>query len=347
MKKPVSLVVFTFAALLLLPSSGYAQELPELGPDIERERLAQSGMKFLSVSVSPRAAALSDAVTAQDASSTSLFYNPAGMARLDGMVHASLGQVQWISTFRYNTGTVAFRPADGNYGVIGLSVRAVDYGDFKSTIRADNEQGYQNIGSVTPSALAVGVGYARTLTDRFSVGGHLKYARQSLGESTMRFDESGSRATQDNTSSTLAADFGVIYRTGFESLNLGVSVRNFSREVTYVEESFELPMTIEIGAAMDIFDFYQAAGENHSFVLSLNAESPRDYDEQLKIGGEYTFMDLFSLRAGYLYPSDEQGLSLGGGLQLELGGIGFGADYAYTQFGRLGNINRVGVQFQL
>ena len=53
--------------------------------DYETDKLAQTGMKFLSFSPDARAAALGGAMTAKTGGAASLFYNPAGMARLEGM----------------------------------------------------------------------------------------------------------------------------------------------------------------------------------------------------------------------------------------------------------------------
>ncbi len=315
--------------------------------DIERERRAQTGMKFLSISVDPRAAALGSAVTAQEeATSMAMFYNPATMGRMANQVYVSLGQVQWIADASYNYGAVAFRPSSGGYGVVGVSVLAANYGDFEETIRFDNEQGYMDIGTFSPSATAIGLGYANVLTDRFSVGANARYVRQSLAESIMSYS-GGSSERQDFTESTMAFDFGVLYRTGFRSLNFAVSVRNFSQEVTYAEESFELPLTFRIGVAMDMMDLAPSVSGPHQVLLSLDAQRPRDYSEQLKVGLEYIFMNTLALRGGYAVPTDEEGIHLGAGLHTDVSGLTFGADYAYGDFGLFGNVHRLGVQLGL
>ena len=335
----------TAVALILLTSAA-AQDV--LGQDrtTERKRLAQTGMKFLSVSVHARAAALADAMTAQEASSVAMFYNPAGMARMDRTFDVALGQTQWLAGTRYDMASAAFRPANGSYGVFGLSVVAVDYGkNFLGTIRADNEKGFIDLGGYAPSAMAVGLGYARALTDRFSVGANLKYARQSLGESTLGFTEGGDMIQEDFAKGTVAVDFGVLLRTGLRSLNFAVSARNFSRELTYAEENFELPLTFRMGVSADVLDFAGFESSTHTVMLALEAERPRDFSEQVRVGMEYAFMNMLALRAGYVYPTDEQGLNLGAGVQTDLGGIALGADYAYTQFGAFGSVNRLAIQF--
>lgn len=337
-------LICSLAAVLLNVSSSPGQLLVR---DIETQRLAQTGMKFLAMSVDPRAAAMGDALTAQEVSSAAMFYNPAGMARMNSSVHAWLGQVQWIAGFAYNAGAVAYRPADGRYGVVGVSLLAADYGEFLETVRADTENGYRDLGTFSPSAMSAGLSYARALTDRFSVGGNVKYVSQALGAATMSLNDAGGSMRQNVEQSTVAVDFGVLYHTGFRSLNFAFSARNFSQELTYAEESFELPLNLRIGLSMDLMDLTPFSSESHSLLMAVDAQRPRDYSEQLKAGLEYTFMNLVSLRGGYVFPHDERGLNMGAGLQTELADINFGFDYSYTAFGTFGSINRLAVQVGL
>ena len=333
------------AALLLTMLAAPAQAQDEIDDDLETQRLAQTGMKFLSVSISPRAAAMGNAITAEERRSASIFYNPAGAARMDQTVHVSLAQVDWIADHEYNAGAIAFRPGAGQYGVVGLSVRSVDYGEFLGTIRAENEQGYRNIGNYSPSGTAVGVSYSRVLTDRFSVGGNVKWVRESLGEHAMDVDEEGNLTMEETSLSAYAVDFGVIYQTGFQGLNFAVNLRNFAREQVYHQEDFELPLSFQIGLSMDMAHIAGLNTDYHTLRVGLGAERPRDYHEQVKLGGEYVFQDFLALRAGYTYPTDEQNLSLGGGINYEIADVLVGADYAYTAFGIFGQVHRVGVNF--
>ena len=359
MKQHAKCAILTLLFMVLFAHTAWAQFQEE---EIEGERLAQTGMKFLSVSVDPRAAAMGGALTALENGSASMFYNPAGMAGITRFVDVALGQTQFIGNADYNIGSAAFRPLDGLYGVFGVSLVAVNYGEFLGTIRADNEQGFVDLGTFSPTAMALGVGYARALTDRFAVGTNVKYVRQSLGAAVMSVDTDGNMERRDTDASTVAVDFGVLYRvapnahsslvrrcdgTGFRSLNFAVTARNFSREITYAEESFELPLTFRIGLSMNMMHLTSVDPAVHSFLLSVNAERPRDFAERVQLGGEYVFMNTMALRAGYAYPSDEEGVSIGAGLQQSFRGIGFGFDYAYTDFGILGDVNRVALRISL
>lgn len=334
---------FFFCLLMLLAvSTAYGQE-PD---DFERKKIARTTMKFLNISADPRAAALGDAVTAFEGASTSLFYNPAGMGNQQSFLNAAVAQTDWFVDVKYNFGSISFRPLDGRLGVFGLSFVAADYGEFEETIRADNEQGFVDLGTFSPNAYSLGLGYARALSDRFAIGGQAKYVSQDLSTSVMSRDgEDFERAS--NEESVVAFDFGMLYKTGFRSLTFAASARNFAREVEYAEESYELPLLLKIGISMDLVDLTRLSPDMHGFVLSVDTESPRDYSEQIKIGGEYTFMDTISLRAGYIFPTDQQGINAGVGIHRSIGGMTLAANYAYTDFGVFSEVHRIGFQVSL
>ncbi len=313
----------------------------------QQKKLAQTGMKFLAVSVDPRAAGLGDALTAVEHGSASLFYNPGGMAWQKSNLDIMLGQTQWIAEIDYSMGSIAFRPGRGRLGVIGFSFVIVDYGDLEETIRFNNEQGFLDVGTFSPSAWSFGVGYARTLSDRFSVGAQLKWANQYLGNSVVGLGENSEYVREKVEERVLAYDFGVLYKTGFRSLNFAVSARNFAPEFTFSEESVALPLTLRIGVSMDMMDLIDRGSTMHQLLLSVDAANPRDYSEQIKVGTEYIFVDTFVIRAGYTFPTDEQGLSLGLGLRQSLRRFGFGADYSFTDFGIFSNVQRLAIRFSL
>ncbi len=310
-------------------------------------KLAQTGMKFLSVGMNARQAALADAFTAADANSAAMFYNPAGMARLDGKADISLGSVNWIADIKeYSVSAAA---SLGDIGVVGVAFQYADYGSIDATILANNSNGYLDVGVIKPNAYAVGVGYARSLTDKFTIGGNVKYVRQDLGTGITDASYVGTagsytgatvNAANKNALGVVAFDFGVMYRTGFKSLTLGMAVRNFAREVKYQKESFQLPLTFRIGASMNVFDLVGFERETHSLLVTVDAEHPRDFPEQVKVGLEYVFMDAIAARVGYIGPADEHNLSYGLGVTYNH----FTVDYAYTPFGIFNQVNRFSVR---
>jgi hypothetical protein len=314
------------------------------------QKLAQTGMKFLSVSNDPRAAALGNSVFSIEGLTSALFYNPAAMSRQNNFANVFAGNTQWIAGIEHNHATLTLSPMGGRHGVFGFTMQQVSYGDIQGTVRSDNDQGFIDTRLYSPTAYAFGVGYARAITDRFSVGGHVKYAHQNLGASAMGVGEGDVIDFQDNSVGTMAYDFGVLYHTGFRSLALAMAVRNFSQEIRFEEESFQLPLNFHMGISMDVIDLTNADPSVHSLLVAIDANRPRDYSEMITFGAEYSFLETFMLRAGYAFlvegdvrGNDQQGASVGAGVRQTVGGIGFGADYAYTQFGIFSDVHRVAI----
>jgi hypothetical protein len=319
-----------------------------------QQKLAQSGFQFLSVGTDARATGMGEAFTTIMGSSAALTYNPAGIAGISS-IDLIGSQMKWIADITYVSGTAAFTPFDGSYGVIGVSFLSVDYGDFDFTRVAQNDQGFEDIvGVPQPAAYVVGLGYGKALSDRFSVGGQVKYAYQSLGKSvvpvyskvlvdsaTIRTDTA--LVERDYSLNVLAFDFGTIYKTGLKSLAFGMSITNFSRELKYERESFQLPLTFKIGISMDLIDLVPSFAELHSFYISVDAVHPRSYYEYLNIGGEYSFMNTIVLRAGYITRHTDYDLTAGVGVRK----FGLAIDYSYVPQKVFNNIHRISVRFTL
>jgi|TARA_B100000686_G_scaffold233032_1_gene240661 hypothetical protein len=324
MKKLHTFNLIPVLVLTLLCSFTIAQD-----DDLGTDKLAQTGMKFLSFSPDARAAALGDAVTAKTGGASSLFYNPAGMARIEGM-NLSAGQANWIAGITYNAVSVAYA---SDAGVFGISVMNVDYGEIQGTIRSSNTAGYADTELFTPTANVVGLGYAIAPTDRFSVGGQVKFVNEKLGNAYLDTDGSV-EGIESLDMDAVAYDFGLMYQMDWKNLMIAMSARNFSESLKYAEEAFELPLTFRMGVAVDVI-------ENLS--LSFVNERPRDYFSTTRVGFEYSLMGMLAVRAGYVTPTDEAGINLGVGFQV----AGFNVDVAYTDFGVFDPVTRVGVQFTL
>ena len=335
------LVIGLFAA----PQAfGQGSEVPQPGDDFDLDKLAQTSMKFLSLTVDGRSAGLANAMTAADMpNAAAMFHNPSQMAQMEGSASVMLARASWLADIKHNVAGLAYQPGFGQYGVFGLTVRSVDYGSFRKTVLADNDRGFEQIGTYSPTALSVGLGYARSLTDRIRVGANFKYATQDLGDHVIRFAEDGSPNSRSYDVSTPVFDFGLVYETGFRSLDFAFSIRNFSQEVSYADASFELPLTFRIGVAMDMIDLTPLNDQMHDFNLTVDARRSRDFDEQVRLGGEYLFLNTLALRGGYAFPTSEEAFSAGVGLQQSIGDLSGAFNYAYTDFGIFNDVHRLSV----
>jgi hypothetical protein len=323
----------------------------------DNQKLAQTGFQFLSIVSDARGAAMADAMTSLEAGSSSLFFNPAGMARMEQFLDISVSQNQWIADMRHLTFSIAVSPEHGDYGVLGFSMQYVDYGEFIGTVvRKDLEKGYTETGLFSPHAMALGLGYAKKLTDMFSVGGQIHWATQDLGESIIPNEDYVAVPSSEyipfikgdtakyavNKLSPWVFDFGTQFRTGFHSLVFGMSVRNFSGEMKYALENFQLPLVFNLGISMDMMDVIGKSDFDQKLFVSLDASHYRDHPEQMKIGLEYQVMKLFTARCGYATNADDRsGWSFGVGVTQS----GFAFDYAYTPFGVFDKVQRMTARF--
>ena len=306
-----------------------------------QEKLAQTGMQFLSVISDGRAAALGGAVTSREIQSSSLFFNPATMGFDTTFINASYSPTKWIADINYHSISMAFQPSDGEFGIFGASLQLVDYGTIEGTIVANNDKGYldyseMGMSNPEPYALALGFGYAKALSSKFSVGGQVKWVKQYLGETV----DTGRVEKYENKLSVMAFDFGTFYRTGFKSLVFGMSVRNFSKEVKYAGEQFPLPLTFSLGISMDLNDLSNI-GQEHSFLFSLDAVHVRSASGQVAFALEYQFMKQFFLRGSYITNNNENEYSVGAGVSWY--GVQF--DYAFSPYGIFGDIQRLTIRF--
>ncbi|APF19515.1 PorV/PorQ family protein [Caldithrix abyssi] len=301
-----------------------------------QDKLAQTGFQFLSVGQDARAVAMGEAYTTVEGNSSGLFYNPASLSRLETTIEVTANYFEWIADINYTSFSVGFRPRNGQFGVIGLSVMNVDYGTLQGTMVWANHQGFIDTEEFNPHAIAIGVGYSKYLTNKFAVGGQVKYVAQSLGRSVIP-DE----GVKDNIASTMAFDFGTIYRTGFKSFTFGMMVRNFSQEIKFEKESFQLPLTFNIGFSANLFDFILTDAKEQTLLLSVNAVHPRSYPEYINVGMEYEYKRFLALRCGYISNHDEYGMTYGFGVKA----LHFGVDYAFTPFGVFNQVHRFSVRF--
>ena len=317
--------------LMLLCHTVYAQDY---------QKLAQTGLQFLSVVSDAKAVAMAEAVTTIPMGSSSLFFNPAALAEMETYIDISGSSNKWIADINHYTFSFAINPSDGEYGVFGFSLQSVDYGNFIGTIKTDDFKGYVDTEIFSLSALAVGFGYARRLSDKFSIGGQVRWVHQDLGESMIPNQSVADDSTLhkvSNEKSPLVFDFGTYYKTGIKSLVFGMSVRNFSTEIKYVDEPFQAPLVFNLGVSMNLFDFMDEVPFDQKLYLSIDANHHQDKNEQLKFGIDYQVLKLLALRTGYITGEDLNGFSFGLGITQS----GFTFDYSYTPFDLFDKVQRL------
>jgi hypothetical protein len=151
---------------------------------------------------------------------------------------------------------------------------------------------------------------------------------------------------------------GLIYDTGFRSLRLGMSIKNFGSKfnlpdtyqdydngVELQEESefldYDLPIEFAFGVAMDPYKTF-----NQRLSVALDAIHPSDNLERLQLGAEYAYLETAFLRAGYIFRHDTAGLNAGAGVSVPMSGYLLGIDYAFSNYTILENVHRFSFRFK-
>lgn len=328
-KMKIFSVLFVMSAIALFPQS-------KTGTTIAN---------FLKIDPSARYSAIGSAGVALSGSVSSMYYNPASLGRLENF-DAEFTMNQWIAGISYNYAAAAYSVE--NLGTFALDVTALNSGDIKVRTVDLPEGTGENF---TANDFALGLGYGKLITDRVSVGVHLRYINQSIWHSSL---------------DAFALSFGLQYRFTESGVLFGASLSNYGANAAYNgrdvyvnydfdpdkygdnsqlpaelrTESFGLPTLFRIGLAAPV-----RIGESVALIATAEALHPNDNEESVNVGAECKIMNLISIRAGLRnlgLPDSEGNLVLGAGIAAGVfGNITFRLDYAYADYGRLEQAHRI------
>jgi len=324
--------ILIIVAVCLFSSVSYGQNLfPLLGG----QRIGTAAMTFLKIDVGAQATAMSGASVAMASDATTLYWNPAAASQVANN-YLTLSHVEWPVDIQYEyLGYIHHIP---NIGTIGISFGMLHMEDMEVTTE------YHPTGTGeyfryydTFSALT----YSVNITDRFSAGTSVKYAKEHLAGLEM---------------SGWMIDLGTFYWTGYRSLRFAVSLVNFGPDLkpegTYMKrtkdgghtkekyESFTPPTTFRVGTAMDVF-----STEEYSVTTSFQVNHPVDNAENAVFGFEFDYLKYLYLRAGYRINYDEEKLTFGAGFLAPISITKLALDYSYKDFNNLGSTHQFSLGF--
>lgn len=316
----------------------------------QMKKVGQSGMTYLSISLSARESAMGAAGIASVKGVQSLFYNPASLTEGNGFAMA-MNSVSWLADTRVMGLGAALTTR--RYGSLGIDLIYVDYGNIMGTTRVDksvDERGYALTGNLNIQDYAIGLSYAYPVNDRFSFGGKFKIVHEDLGSAPIAvsvIDQDNQLYSMEQRQWKLnhwGLDIGAYYKTGFKDLALAVAFLNYSTDMHYWREAFQMPLVLKMGLAMDVLKLF---GDDDRTKLNMvvDALHPIDYKERVHLGAEFVYLNLVALRAGYQFNHDVENFSAGFGLLFNIQGIGGSLDYAYTNADYFDNVNRFSLGF--
>ncbi len=274
-----------------------------------------------------------------------VFSNVAGITSI-GRNQVSFNMADWFvgTSLNHWSAVLSF----GNH-IFGLSMKQLDYGsEIVTTVASPEGTGER----WTAKDQMLGVSYATRLTDRFSLGGTFKYISQDV------YHESAG---------TIALDVGLLFRSDFRNIRIGMSINNFGLDAKLdgkdllqavdidqvnsgnnenisaklVTEAWPLPLLFTVGLAADLVN-----NKWINWQLAMDALHPNNNNSYVRLGTEIAVNQILYLRCGHaaiFKKYSEEGFSFGAGLRYTLGTLHFGFDYSLTDFGGLGEIPQFGI----
>jgi len=317
--------------LLLAPGWLGAQQLIR---NYGEERAGTTVLQFLKIGVGARAEGLGQAFVGVADDASALYWNPAGLARLEGS-QATLNRLEWPAEIGYDYAGFSHRLNDRwalgvAYGQLATDEMPVTTethpdGDGRSFVFMDQ--------SLQLSA-------ALRLTNQFSFGLSLKYVREDIAEVTM---------------DGWVMDLGTYYDTGWRDLSVAVALVNFGPQ--FHPGGSAVPANSSDGRARDYEDFspptvFRLGSSTtlwergaHRVLGAAQINHPVDNLESYAVGAEYGWDGWAFLRAGWKFNGGEESWTAGAGLKLRFGAVGLRLDLSYSDFGLLEDSRRLSTQF--
>lgn len=331
-------------ALLLAGAATAPAARAQFGSDTRNvTKRGTTAAEFLSIPVGARATAMGSAYTASVTDATSIYWNPAGLASMNDAAFTA-EYAQWLADIDFSYAALVLPTS---LGTVGLGVTVMQTPQMEITTVEQQEGTGETFNA---ASYAVSLSLGRALTDRFSIGGTAKLISERISHSS---------------ASSVAVDVGTRFVTPFRGVRLGASISNFgtkmqlsgddlllvadidpnnrgnneSNRAQLTTDGFNLPLTMRIGLAGELFET-----ENSRFTLAVDALNPNNSEQFVNVGAEIALLgELILLRGGYseIFLADPvRSLTLGAGLNYRFGGFGFGVDYAYEAQRYFAGVNR-------
>ncbi|MCB0281280.1 MAG: PorV/PorQ family protein [Calditrichae bacterium] len=302
-----------------------------------------SAATFLKIPVGARAVAMGGSFVSVVDDASSLYWNPGGLAKIDKM-GLIFNHMPWLGGINFNFLGIGI-PLD-QFGNIGLSVTSMTTEEMEVTT-VDNQMGTGE--TFDAGSVAIGLTYARSLTDRFTIGATFKIIYERI---------------YNSVANGIALDIGTTYDTPLKGLRLGFSITNFGTKMhmtgedlnyrldiapnqngnkTIVSqiktEEFDLPLIMRVGLSMDVWQ-----DDFNRVIISVDGVNPSDNLQSVNTGLEWSlFKNAVFLRGGLnemFLENRERGFAVGGGINYSIdSSLDFQIGYAFQEFLHLPNVN--------
>jgi hypothetical protein len=313
-------------------------------PALAQTKTGTSMGQFLLIEPAARTAAMGGAGVSLSTGLDGVYFNPATIAQVDRYA-GTFTHSSWLADITYDY--VAASIPVGKWGCAYAAVTSLNSGAIDvRTVSQPQGTGEQ----YTVSDVGIGLGYGRQITDRFSAGGQITYAQETIWNST---------------ASSVTVSVGTLYKVSDSGLHIGAGLANFGTQSGYsgrdlrivydndpaahgdngtlpgevVTGQFPVPTLFRIGVGAPFQLSSQARLE-----VEADAFHPSDNTESMSFGSELAYARRFAARLGWAnaFQQDaEGGLTAGAGFNTEWQNVAFHVDYGWADHGRLGNVSRL------
>ncbi len=299
-----------------------------------------TAVPVLQVPMSARAAGMGTSFTAVANDASALFYNPAGLARLNaheldfsfasGQGETSLQNIAYA-------GPTPFTGVSGNgYTSVGANLLYSQSGKIEVNRLNANGSLASSESLNAGSDLVLTAGYAERvgltpldLRDAEYQIDHYLGASGKFIRSTI----------VTKSASAVAADLGYLAHSPEAGWSFGASALNIGGKIKYGEEKEPLPSTLRGG-----FAWQGGAPSIHNVIASLDGDYLTNEREwHANIGLEYFWVKTYGVRLGYQIHREEAGLTMGFGLRWK---GRFLLDYAWGLGKILSDQHRITVSYR-
>ena len=309
------LIALTGLAALLTPGIAQAEIF---------EKEGTFGGQFMKISVGARGAGMGGAFVAMADDATSVFWNAAGIARVDqDKSQLSFNHANWPAELSFEQVGYVFHMKKIP-GAFAVHSRALTMQPMEVTTAFQPKGTGETFDA---GMLTVGLTYARSFTDKFSAGVTANMIHTGLA---------------DLSQQTFSVDIGTLYDVGIAGMKLGMAIQNMGSTEKFIEREARIPSIFRVGTSAMLM---QRADQK--LVGSFEFSHPPDNSERLNVGAEYSFHKYLFLRGGYAFNYDSEGIAGGVGMHFPVSVAGMAdLDYSYTDMLDLGSSHRFSLRFQ-
>lgn len=290
-------------------------------------------LAFLKTGVDAGAARMGEAVSAQVDDASACFWNPAGISRVPTL------QLMGSHTETFADLHHSFAAAAQPFSIDFPLLREAAIGGHFNGFWSDDIDGFDAQANPTATFgyadMAAGACFGTHVGHGLRLGLGWNYLQESIG---------------DLSATSWAVDLGLQWDAepiaracGLPDdapLRFGVALRNLGPQTGFVEEIFDLPRTIQGGAALDLpIDRLSGA-----FRIAADLRQVRDEDLISLAGLTYTYDGMLSIGFGYQNGLDTRDIGFGLGIQHGR----FALDWAFIPVEEsLGDENRFSLRLDL